>query len=102
MISVVNTKDILNCVGDPFIKEITLDSPITKEIIFKLGEGGELEYLDRLKKPFFKISYSENYLIKGVEGNNSLRVILKDPELKNGDLVIKKGFNYLLSVLEYI
>lgn len=102
MISVVNIKDILNCVGDPFIKEITFDSSITKEIIFKLGEDGDLEYLDRLKKPFFKISYPENYLIKGVEGNNSLRIILKDPELKNGDIIIKKGFNYLLSILENI
>ncbi len=75
---IVNVRHIEDCFDGSFIKEILFDSIITKEFIFFLGEEGELQYLGKLKKPFFKIRVKGKYEFKGVQGNRTIRIILKN------------------------
>ena len=50
-----------------------LDSNIERNFILKLQPLGNFVYLDMLKQPFFKIE-NDYYMIKGIEGADSLRI----------------------------
>lgn len=54
-----------------------LDGPMTPEFIRSLRPLGSFLYLSMLAKPFFKIE-GENYLIKGVQGNDYFRVAVHE------------------------
>lgn len=74
---IINSKLIENCFEGTDIKEILLDKEITKEFIFYLKGDSFMQYFPSFSKPFFKIDVSGKYIIKGIVGFKSLRVILK-------------------------
>ncbi len=83
--NIKDIKEIKNCHGEVFMKEVEFDSFITKELIFKIAKIGELLYMDTLKKPFFKISIGESIIIKGTENTTTMRVVYLD-ETINQDI----------------
>ena len=70
-------RHIEDCFDGSFIKEIVFNAPISKDFIFYLGNAGELEYFSTFARPFFKVVQPEQYEFKGVEGNRSIRMIVK-------------------------
>lgn len=81
--NIVDIKDIEDCFDGSFIKEILFDEVITKEFIFYLGNNEILKYYDNFSRPFFKIVKPHFYEIKGVEGNQTIRIILKNDHEKS-------------------
>lgn len=69
-----------DCFDGSLIKEILLADNIIKEQIYTLGEGGYIQYFSDFPRPFYKIRISGLYDVKGIEGNNTMRVHLKSPE----------------------
>lgn len=80
MLKILEIKDIEDCQGNIFIKEITLNQNVTKELIEWLGGFGTLQYYANLKNPFYKIKFPEGYLVKGSEGRSVMRVLFADTE----------------------
>ena len=53
--------------------DLLTDEPVREKQIRSLGQLGTLTYLRMLKKPFYRVE-SRFWLIKGLEGECSLRV----------------------------
>jgi len=51
------------------------DETWTKESIFRLKNMGKLEYFPDFPRPFFRLTGAGGLQIKGVQGENSCRVI---------------------------
>lgn len=68
---VIDIKLIEDCLDGSYIKEILLDSKVTKEFIFYLKDIGKLNYYESFAWPFFKIVDMNKFIIKGVEGNTT-------------------------------
>lgn len=79
---VEKVKLLEDCFDGSFIKEVLFDHPVTKRFIDYLAEQGELEYLSTLEKPFYKIEQKGKYIIKGIQGNKTARIILYRKNIK--------------------
>lgn len=55
--------------------DMALDAGMDRETIIRLGSLGDLTYLEMLKQPFYRIEQAY-YMIKGLEGSNTLRVAM--------------------------
>lgn len=75
---VAEIKHVEDCFDGSFIKEIAFEEAITKEFILFLGGDGKLQYFPTFARPFFKLVKQGKYECKGVEGNQSIRIILKN------------------------
>jgi hypothetical protein len=53
--------------------DYALDAPLRRGDILRLRPLGAFAYLDKLRQPFFKVE-SDHYLVKGLEGKQTLRV----------------------------
>ena len=53
--------------------DYTLDSPMRRDDILRLRTLGALAYLEKLRQPFYKVE-NNHYLIKGLEGKETLRI----------------------------
>ena len=60
-----------------FAYDYTLEIPVSREFILGLKPLGNMTYLPMLKKPFFKIE-SEYVFIKGMEGDDFIRIAVHD------------------------
>jgi len=72
-------RNIEDCLDGTFIKDIVLGECISKEHIMKISESGKLKYYPSFQRPFYKISF-DGYYIKGVEGNDSIRIHYHNPK----------------------
>jgi hypothetical protein len=77
--NILAIKHIEDCFDGSFIKEIVFNEPIDRDFIFYLGNVGELQYYATFARPFFKVIKPGSYEFKGVEGNRSIRILLKTP-----------------------
>ncbi|HBF89120.1 MAG TPA: hypothetical protein DDX39_10800 [Bacteroidales bacterium] len=75
---IIEIKNIEDCFDGSFIKELFLDEQITKEYILLLKEKGELKYYPTFARPFFSFEIEDVMNIKGVEGNYSIRIWMKN------------------------
>ena len=73
---IVAIRKLQDCFDGSFIKEALLDTAVSKEFIDFLGLQGELEYYGSFARPFYKITVAHKYILKGVEGNSTIRLIL--------------------------
>lgn len=73
---VLKIKELEDCFDGSFIKEALLDGRVSQELIYYLGKGAELHYYPTFARPFFKIYLAGKYTLKGVEGNDTIRLIL--------------------------
>ncbi|MDH3347272.1 MAG: hypothetical protein OEM02_04115 [Desulfobulbaceae bacterium] len=75
---IAKIKHVEDCFDGSFIKEIAFEQVITKELILYLGSDGKLQYFETFARPFFKFVKQGKYECKGVEGNQAIRIILKN------------------------
>ncbi len=66
---------IEDCFDGSFIKEFVLRVPSDREFIYKLSHNCSLDYYPEFPRPFFRIENRGHWMIKGVEGANTFRVI---------------------------
>ncbi len=72
------TKSVEPCVEAGWMAfDYHLDGRIDKEFVLSLKPLGSLLLMENLKKPFFKIE-SNNYIIKGILGDDFFRVAMHD------------------------
>jgi hypothetical protein len=80
VVKVVEVKHVEDCFDGSLIKEFLLSEEIRKDFIFVLGRNGTVQYLDSFARPFFKIRVKGTFDVKGIEGNTTMRVHLKNPD----------------------
>jgi hypothetical protein len=73
---VVKIKHVEDCFDGSFIKEVLFDEIVTSDFIHHLRKTGELQYFPTFARPFYKLDAWGEYILKGVEGNNTARLIL--------------------------
>lgn len=61
------------------IREVVLAQAIDEHLVQHLGQFGQLAYYPRFAKPFFKLTCAEQLLLKGVEGNLTIRARIYPP-----------------------
>ncbi len=89
---IVEIRDLKDCFDSSIMKEVLFDDIITEEIIYYFGQTGELQYFPSFSKPFYKVDSAGKYILKGVEGNKTARVILSR---KNIDEALKYFEDYV-------
>lgn len=77
---ILQIKDIEDCFDGTYIKEIMFDAEMEKDLVFYLGRKGKIYYYEEFPRPFFKIHMKGEYDIKGIVGENTLRIHLTDPQ----------------------
>lgn len=73
---IIEITNLEYCLNGPYIKELTFDSGITDDFIYYLGELGELEYYKNFVKPFYRIEHPLEFILKGIQGKNTAKIIL--------------------------
>ena len=89
---VMEVRTIEDCFDQAMFRELVLDRPVSRDFIFHLGKYGDLEYFSEFPNPFFKVSSDARFTVKGIEGNNTLRLLL------NGD--IESNLRYFIQIAE--
>ena len=79
---VIEIKDIEDCFDGSFIRELLLDENTDKNFIQSLSQFGQLRYFPDFARPFFKVLVPKVAEFKGVEGNNTIRLLLYDENAK--------------------
>ncbi len=79
---VVKVKELEDCFDDSIMKEALFDEPIDRDFIYFWKNLGQVDYFPNFSKPFFKVQVPGKYFVKGIEGNQSVRLILykNDPK----------------------
>ncbi len=77
---ILEIKNVEDCFDGSLIKEILLSSEITKDFIYSIGDGCIIQYFDNFARPFFKIRKNGLFDLKGIEGNKTMRVHIKNPD----------------------
>ena len=86
-------KIIEDCLEGSNVRDILLDEPSTKEFIYYFEKIGKLLFFDELPKPMYKIIVKGKYTIKGIAGNNTMRVLLPDNESDESLQELKEFIN---------
>ncbi|MBN1435696.1 MAG: hypothetical protein JW936_01355 [Sedimentisphaerales bacterium] len=74
--NIIKIKEIEDCFDGSFIKEVLFDEAVTEDFMHYIGQTGELEYFPNFARPFYKIHAPGKYILKGVIGNQTARIIL--------------------------
>jgi hypothetical protein len=93
---IINIKKIEDCFDGSFIKEALFDNVVTKNFIYYLALAGELEYFPSFARPFYKVEVPGRYMVKGVEGNKTARLIItrkNREELQKNFIEYVTGYN---------
>ncbi len=92
---IIEIKELENCFDGSFMREAFINIKVNKDLIYFLGENNELEYYPDFARPFYKVTKKGMFIIKGVEGNDSMRLILnrKNP-VQAEKCVIEKLLEY--------
>ena len=78
---VIEVKHIEDCVDGSSIREFVLDGEITKDFVDRSSQFAEkVQYFGGLERPFFKLETAGRFIVKGVEGNCTLRVTVRGRE----------------------
>lgn len=73
---------IEDCFDGSFRKEIHLDQPISEPFIRYLGNMGVLQYFPHFPRPFFRVD-APTFMLKGIQDNATMQLLLYKPELEN-------------------
>lgn len=70
-------KTVEDCFIGSFTKEVFFDTGLKRDFIEYLGQFGEFKFFSDFSRPYFTVKIADKYTIKGVMGNNSLRLIME-------------------------
>lgn len=79
IMNALEVRHVEDCFDGSLIKELLLPYKISKELVYALGRGGNVQYFAHFARPFFKIRVPSLYDVKGIEGNKTMRIHLKHP-----------------------
>ncbi len=68
--------DVDDCLDGLIMKKIDFDQPVDENFIAFMGQFGELEYHPDFARPYFRIDFEKSFILKGVEGNLQITLIL--------------------------
>ena len=85
---IVEIKHIEDCFDGSSIKEILFSEKINAAFIHALGKKGSLQYFKHFARPFFKIRIEGKVDAKGIEGNSTMRIHLKAPNIFTVDNLV--------------
>ena len=74
---IIKETDSENCFDGGLIKEYRLDAPVTMELVEYLRAFGEVTVLKDIRKPFFTFDKERYFAIKGIIGEDMIRVIYR-------------------------
>lgn len=87
-----------NCFNGEYMREVFFDQVVTQSHINYLSIDGELDFYPELPRPFYKISKSNLFILKGVIGNDCMKVYFSRKTLEeNKQHFIKCIENYGLT-----
>lgn len=66
---------VRDCLDGSMFKDIVLSAPISRAFIRSLATLGTLEYFPRLPRPFFRLTRSGEFMLKGVQGNDRFQAM---------------------------
>jgi len=90
-VKILKIKDLDDCTEEGCIaREVILNEPVTKDLIYFLGKEGEMKYIPDLPVPFFKVVLTGIYILKGVEGKNAIRLTAKIDKMKEAQKYFEK------------
>lgn len=89
---IVEVRDVEDCFDGSFVKEVLFNDIITSDFINYLCKEGEFQYHKSFARPFFKIDNPGKYIVMGVEGNKTVKIVLYR---KNIDESLKYFLNYI-------
>lgn len=75
-------KKLEDCFENSHMYDVLFDRRIDNEFAEYFCSKGDSQYFKDFAKPFFKIQVPGGLLIKGVVGNNTVRIILSGNEEK--------------------
>ncbi len=76
-----------------FAYDYFLEKTVDREFIMSFKTTGSLTYLPMLKKPFFKVE-SDYVFIKGMEGDDFIRIAVHDKHREALDEVVENINNF--------
>ena len=88
---VIKIKHIEDCFNGSFIKELLFDKQVTKSYLNILSKYGTMKYYASFARPFYRLDFEDNSYIKGVEGNRTMRINIKNKNALNIFLDILKS-----------
>ncbi len=88
MMQVTKIDIVEDCLDGSMIIDIFFTQTISKSFIDFLGNWGKLEYFAHFPRPFFRVTKSRQYSLKGVLGNNKIQVVFfNDREIYQAELL---------------
>ncbi|MFP4564372.1 MAG: hypothetical protein ACLFRY_13805 [Spirochaetia bacterium] len=72
-------RSLADCYNGSLVREFDFAEPIGEALIGHLGRNKKLDYFPDLPKPYFRIEAKGKYIIRGMRGSFTMRVILKQP-----------------------
>ena len=75
MCRVIAIRKVEECLDGTTIKEFELAAPMTESTMRRIAEEGKLKFFPDFPRPYFRIDRSGAYIIQGVIGLCSFRVV---------------------------
>lgn len=73
---ILEARKVEDCFDGSRVYVYRVDEPWRRETIAQLGALGELDYYPEFPRPFFRLRGRHGMQVKGVEGNDTCRVVL--------------------------
>jgi hypothetical protein len=80
--TIVNVRHIEDCFDGSYMYEILFDAEITQPFIRSLGAVGQLQYYESFARPYFRAVFPNQFTVKGVEGQRTVRVTAYDSNME--------------------
>ncbi|MBD3217913.1 MAG: hypothetical protein GF310_06500 [candidate division Zixibacteria bacterium] len=68
--------DVDGCLDGLIMKKVGFDQPVDEKFYAFMGQFGELEYHPDFARPYFRVDVEKSFVLKGVEGNSEITLIL--------------------------
>lgn len=81
---VIGLKHLEDCFDGSFIREALLDEPVSRELIAFFNAAGNLQYYPDFPRPFFSLDVAGRFMLRGIQGGDTLRLILYRDNLEEG------------------
>lgn len=76
MARLLDLRELESCLSHTEAKEISLDEPVSVELMHRLASEGRLQYFPHFPRPYFRIDHPTAWLIQGIVGKPTLRIQL--------------------------
>ena len=79
-----------DCVGSGYIKDYRLDGKTTRALLAHLAAFGELHVIEGLKKPFYTVNVPHLLQVKGIMGEDSIKVVYHPGTMEEASIFLGK------------